>query len=72
MYNTLKQDLQILKDEVGQNRWLLRLEELLKKNDYNSWQERRRVVDRIDETLKDNSCWRNIRTAYGLHGKNNY
>jgi len=30
--------------------------------------ELRRLVDRIDEKFADNSQWRNIRTAYKLHG----
>jgi hypothetical protein len=70
MYGAFKKDLQTLKDEVGPNRWLLELESFVKVG--GSWNEERRLVDRIDESLKDNSRWRNIRTASGFHGKNNY
>lgn len=70
LYTAFKNDVDKLIEQVGPNENLNRLVSSIKydKSGMYNWLSQRRLVDRIDETLKDNHLWKCIKISYKLRG----
>lgn len=69
LYPAFKKDVQRLIEETGPNEYLSALLSSTRdRQGLYSWHSQQRLVDRIDDTLKDNHLWKCIKTSYRLRG----